>query len=307
MLFLFLHLLSAKAGAIPWGHPFVSRASADVYDDINSCRRRFDIVLGCFTTIFACTWVSTHPNVPSSTPIRPPESTPLWRKMTWKPVRALWRKLKLMLITLLAPELMVGFATRQFFATEFDLSLTHSYFISMGRFVTHPIVYKDQVKRYLEAIKAVSEDAIEDKSKGDAFSKGVALLQGLWFITQCLTRTPFDGAGSYYPRFRHRQYFYVGLCCRKPFNVEDPITSVEKSDGPEETQPLIADAATSAAHGISNITTDPEALEKTSRSTMNKARCVLETGDYEQGTKIFGWLIGSQVRAVILVWDINIR
>ncbi|KAJ6481035.1 hypothetical protein C8R45DRAFT_797083, partial [Mycena sanguinolenta] len=29
---------------------------------------------------------------------------------------------------------------------------------------------------------------IRDKSKGDALSKGVALLQGVWFILQCLAR-----------------------------------------------------------------------------------------------------------------------
>ncbi|KAF7316011.1 hypothetical protein MIND_00118600 [Mycena indigotica] len=38
------------------------------------------------------------------------------------------------------------------------------------------------------AIRATSEATLEDKSKGDLFSKGIALCQGLWFILQCIAR-----------------------------------------------------------------------------------------------------------------------
>lgn len=34
----------------------------------------------------------------------------------------------------------------------------------------------------------ITEEQINDKSKGDAFSKGVALLQSIWFIIQIVTR-----------------------------------------------------------------------------------------------------------------------
>ncbi|KAJ7086933.1 hypothetical protein C8R44DRAFT_893341 [Mycena epipterygia] len=86
----------------------------------------------------------------------------------------LGRRLRLMLIAVIAPELMVGFAARQFFAarrflTEFGVPLTHGFF-SMG-------------PEYLSAIRKVKEADITIGSKGDALSKGVALNQGLdWSV-----------------------------------------------------------------------------------------------------------------------------
>ncbi|KAJ7700382.1 hypothetical protein B0H17DRAFT_890771, partial [Mycena rosella] len=137
-------------------------------------RKLFDIVWGCLTTIFACTWVSMHPNVP------PPDQS-------W--LAHLWRRLKMMLIAVLAPEVIVGFAARQWLVArsfskgtyvrlavilrtdiparvEFNVSTTHGFFFCMGGFLTNII----------------------DKSKGDVFSKGVALAQALWFVIQCLAR-----------------------------------------------------------------------------------------------------------------------
>ncbi|KAJ6573063.1 hypothetical protein DFH09DRAFT_916258 [Mycena vulgaris] len=163
------------------------RASVDSCDDINNCRRLFDIVWGCLATIFACTWVSVHPNVP------PPDQG--WLAL-------LWRRLRMMLMAVIAPEVMVGFAVRQIFVArkfskEFDLSFTHGFFFSMGGFVSqigHPIATFKQLKdsvlgpEYLSAIRQVKVADIMDKSKGDTLSKGVALMQGLWFITQCLAR-----------------------------------------------------------------------------------------------------------------------
>ncbi|KAF7369926.1 hypothetical protein MSAN_00622100 [Mycena sanguinolenta] len=39
-----------------------------------------------------------------------------------------------------------------------------------------------------QQLGSVNEKEIEGKSKGDALSKGVALLQGVWFTVQCLAR-----------------------------------------------------------------------------------------------------------------------
>ncbi|KAF7369990.1 hypothetical protein MSAN_00628900 [Mycena sanguinolenta] len=67
----------------------------------------------------------------------------------------------------------------------------------MGGFISsmgHPIATKEQLEdpdigsELQEAIRNVNKEDIKDKSKGDAFSKGVALLQGLWFIVQCVAR-----------------------------------------------------------------------------------------------------------------------
>ena len=36
-------------------------------NDIHSCRTLLSIIYGCLATIFACTWVSYHPDVPNRT------------------------------------------------------------------------------------------------------------------------------------------------------------------------------------------------------------------------------------------------
>ncbi|KAJ7130466.1 hypothetical protein C8R44DRAFT_872266 [Mycena epipterygia] len=41
---------------------------------------------------------------------------------------------------------------------------------------------------YMSAIHNVKAEDISDKSKGNTFTKGIALLQGVWFVTQCLAR-----------------------------------------------------------------------------------------------------------------------
>ncbi|KAF7369964.1 hypothetical protein MSAN_00626200 [Mycena sanguinolenta] len=182
-----VHLLSRDSIAAPLSHLPDTRATTDSCKDIDNCRTFFSIVWGCLATIFACTWVSVHPNVP------PPDQNRL---------QLFWRRLKMMLITMIAPEVMVGFAARQFFASqwlvkEYKFSSTQASFFCMGGFVSptgHPIASKEQLEdgdlgsELQEAIRNVNDKEIADRSKGDALSKGVVLLQGLWFILQTLAR-----------------------------------------------------------------------------------------------------------------------
>ncbi|KAF7370050.1 hypothetical protein MSAN_00635000 [Mycena sanguinolenta] len=202
LIFIAVHLLSTNSSTAPLSHPLDIRDATDTCDDINNCRTLFSIVWSCLATIFACTWVSVHPNVP------PPDQSRL---------HLLWRRLMMMLIGIMGPEIMVGFAARQLFASrslskrestvllpdvsscsiEFGFSETHSFFCCMGGFVSsdgHPIATRDQLENRLfgsefqKAIRDVNKEDIMDKSKGDALSKGVALLQLLWFTIQCLAR-----------------------------------------------------------------------------------------------------------------------
>ncbi|KAF7316586.1 hypothetical protein MIND_00178400 [Mycena indigotica] len=169
--------------------------------DINDCRRLFDIVWGCLVTIFLCIWVSVHPNVPPPRLARPQNAAGFRSWLKWQVVGKngpLLRRLKLMSVALIAPELILGFAARQClmarsFSQDYGVSLTHGFFIVMGGFVDvdeHPIVTKEQLStpNVVQEIHAVKESDIDDKSKGDLFSKGIALCQGLWFIAQCIAR-----------------------------------------------------------------------------------------------------------------------
>ncbi|KAJ6565511.1 hypothetical protein DFH09DRAFT_1081665 [Mycena vulgaris] len=221
--FLFFYTLSRKSTAAQTLDP---RTSVDSCDDINNCRRLFDIIWGCLTTIFACIWVSVHPNVP------PPDQG--WLVL-------LWRRLRMMLIAVIAPELMVGFAVRQLFAArklskEFDLTFTHGFFFSMGGFVSqigHPITTFKQLEDpvlgpdYLSAMRKVKVADITARSKGDALSKGVALTQGLWFITQCLARVHQHLAVTELEvvtlAFAVVNIFIWLIWWKKPLDVEQPI------------------------------------------------------------------------------------
>ncbi|KAJ6449572.1 hypothetical protein C8R45DRAFT_145147, partial [Mycena sanguinolenta] len=185
----------------------------------------FSIVWGCLATIFACTWVSVHPNVP------PPNQSSL---------QLFWRRLKMMLIGIIAPEIIVGFAARQFFGSrqlkKSGFSRTHGMFFCMGGFVSpdgRPIVTMRQLEdpdlgsELQDAIQNVKKEDIKDKSKGDALSKGVALLQGLWFILQCLARahqrlaiTQLEVATL---AFSVVNVFIWLLWWNKPLDVQQPI------------------------------------------------------------------------------------
>ncbi|KAF8198826.1 hypothetical protein K438DRAFT_1584041, partial [Mycena galopus ATCC 62051] len=159
--------------------------SAATCDDINKCRKLFDIVLDCLKTIFAATWVSVHPNVPD-----PRQGV----------VKATLRRLGMMLVAVIAPECIVFFAARQLMVAkklkkDHKFSLTHGFFVSMGGFVSRdsrrPITTAAQLEKspgYCNSILDTPLEDILDKSKGDAFSKSIALLQGIWFITQIVAR-----------------------------------------------------------------------------------------------------------------------
>ncbi|KAJ7118090.1 hypothetical protein C8R44DRAFT_625897 [Mycena epipterygia] len=126
--------------------------------------------------------------------------------------------------------------------------MTHGFFISMGGFFSraghHPIITKKQLKNpdYALAIRQVEVEDISDKSKGDALSKDVALLQGLWFVMQCLARmrqhlpvTQLEFATLAFAVVNVIIWF---LWWKKPLDVERPIT-VGPAEDLEEVKPTI--------------------------------------------------------------------
>ena len=72
--------------------------------DIPACicpadqRSLWDILWACFATLFACAWVSVHPNIPA-----PNESS----------LRIFLRRLELMFWTVIGPEFIISWAFRQ--------------------------------------------------------------------------------------------------------------------------------------------------------------------------------------------------
>ena len=75
---------------------------------------------------------------------------------------------------------------------------THGFFVSMGGFILSKdgVMTKTLVIEELEQLASegkidwpsISEQEIQDKSKGDPFSKGFVVLQTTWFIIQCVAR-----------------------------------------------------------------------------------------------------------------------
>jgi len=160
-------------------------------DDPNGCRSLGDIIRSCILTIFLCTWVSIHPNIPS-----PDERWP----------RLACRRAGLMILALIAPEAVIGWALRQRLiaanlAEEHKgegWTLTHGFFAIMGGFMEYEgnqpirVLYPDELESYSLTgngdFPRLSKAEIDDKSKGDAISKGVVILQTGWFVTQCIAR-----------------------------------------------------------------------------------------------------------------------
>jgi len=160
-------------------------------DDPNGCRSLADIIRSCVITILLCTWVSMHPNIPS-----PDERWP----------RIALRRLGLLLLALSVPEAIIAWAMRQRQAAA-ELAkkhkgegwtITHGFFAIMGGFMEYEgnrpirVLYPKLLKSYSLTgngdFPRISRAEIEDKSKGDAISKGLVILQTGWFVAQCIAR-----------------------------------------------------------------------------------------------------------------------
>ncbi|KAF8802859.1 hypothetical protein BYT27DRAFT_7260623 [Phlegmacium glaucopus] len=195
MIFLFiLYSLSLHGNVLagPLHAAFESSFYPREIDSNNLTQRtEWNIIWSCFATLFACSWISVHPNIPA-----PSDSS----------TRIFVRRLMIMGCTLIAPEMLIIWAARQWYAAH-DIAkrhedrgwtTTHGFFASMGGFM----LYEDGVMtenlkiEKLETLVAwrqidwptISEKDIQDRSKGDSFSKGFAALQTTWFIGQCIAR-----------------------------------------------------------------------------------------------------------------------
>ena len=176
-------------------------------------------------TIFSCTWVAVHPNVPC-----PEKRNPI--------ISFAGHRLPLFICALLVPEYVLAWAIRQFlrareianrnksnFKTfgyifiilnnvllELQWSTTHGFFMIMGGFhlfesshketgkdnrnmsqeddkPLHPLRARDlEDHEGYEPFIMPTKAEIQDKGKSDWLAKSLVLLQTSWFITQCIAR-----------------------------------------------------------------------------------------------------------------------
>ncbi|KAK0475636.1 hypothetical protein EDD18DRAFT_194519 [Armillaria luteobubalina] len=290
------------------GRAFGAQESPDNGKDQSACvgdqRTVLSIIWSCLATIFACTWLAVHPNVPG-------------RHITSKgTISCAIERTKIMAITILAPEIIV-WAAEQFFVAwklchgkydsiasvnnlatgktgKSNLTLAHG-FLSMGglyytrqkkirqkpapkplssvlpcsvgdylldddRFqdpqlpphytpiseiirIPGTLVNLDALEsksRLVRKLAAISPETIEDRSKGDALSKTISILQLSWFIVQCIARAlqhlPITLLEMSTLAFTGLSILMYSLWWYKPFNVKYQI-SLDGSEWPDTNDP----------------------------------------------------------------------
>lgn len=91
-----------NASAIPVATS-LDGADVESFFGPNVGRSLWDIVKSCLATIFACTWIAVHRNMPH------PEAR-------WYVV--IWERIKITVLALLAPEWILGWALCQYFSAR---------------------------------------------------------------------------------------------------------------------------------------------------------------------------------------------
>lgn len=225
---------------------------------VRPARTKSGIIWSCLVTIFSCTWIAVHPNIPS------PEMTQCTN---------LLYRVRLMGIALIMPEVVIIWAMRQWVAAyklgykhrdcvfiflrieacceaNGVLSLAHKwtqahgYFAIMGGFMvykedTQCTVSPTHLNKLLRDAKIdITEREIRDKGRGDALSKTLVLVQTAWFILQCIARRiarlPITELELVTLAFAALNFVTYAVWWNKPLNVECPMRVYEEQKGEDE-------------------------------------------------------------------------
>ena len=219
--------------------------------------------------------------------------------------------------------------------TNFDISdqrwtRTHGFFASMGGFMLYDgdekMIQTLSIER-LEALASegkirwprISVDEIMDRSKRDVFSKGFAVLQTTWFITQCIARgvygltiTELELATLAFAVLNGLLYF---LWWNKPQDVACPVSvylchpssKSKREAGTQTTDPEYGD---NLDHDPSFIHSDPSCMTKVSEDPSSENDQLLakkmESTSLELHTSIFAryiWRLEHMVwSSIYIVW-----
>jgi hypothetical protein len=82
----------------------VERASSSSCHDLGHCRTIWNIVWSCLVTIFSCTWVAVHPNIPRPIMKGKGSLTRFQRWLRYLLVKFVLHRLPLFVCALLVPE-----------------------------------------------------------------------------------------------------------------------------------------------------------------------------------------------------------
>ncbi|THU84845.1 hypothetical protein K435DRAFT_970990 [Dendrothele bispora CBS 962.96] len=139
-------LLASTNESLP--SPETSLEALNSCSDINSSRTVEKILYSCLAVVFACTWVAIHPNIPRQFMKKFDWDNEEWftveiaDSFTISSARVFAQDVITMILSLLAPELIILWALRQWFAarriaekySKYGWTKTHGHFLIMGGF-----------------------------------------------------------------------------------------------------------------------------------------------------------------------------
>ncbi|KAF8641312.1 hypothetical protein AX16_010091 [Volvariella volvacea WC 439] len=238
--------VTVPGNAIPSPICVVAAAITAAQCDPTRTRTIFDILYSCIGVILLCTYISIHHNMPD-------------QGDSWAAV--VWSKLRTTLYALIAPEMVMTWAIRQWIMArriardneDRRWTETHGFFIQMGGLVrcvtkdentTYKVLHAPhdpQDKASWEDIKIprIPEKEIQDHGKGDLLAKAIVVIQTTWFVVQCIARKAQGLALTEIElvtlAFAALNVITYALWWNKPLNVGYPIyfkEDGERVDGP---------------------------------------------------------------------------
>ncbi|THU84080.1 hypothetical protein K435DRAFT_620228, partial [Dendrothele bispora CBS 962.96] len=156
------------------------------------------ILYSCIAVVFACTWIAIHPNIPRHFDLG--RGAEIANSFAISEARVIAQGVISMFLSLLAPELIVFWALRQWFAAKhiakkyrrYGWTEAHGHFLIMGGWALFqdgayiPTCLLELLiqHKYID----ITEDEITARSETDFLTKFIAVGQTTWFSVQCIAR-----------------------------------------------------------------------------------------------------------------------